>query len=490
MSGTKPPRGEGSRLMTNRCIASLGGYLPLLRLDRKAANVALKWSGLSGPREGHRAVAGWDEDAVTLSLEAARVALDGAPTPEALVFASTSAPFFERSQAALLVEALALPRATRAQDVAGTRKCAVAALLAALQGPGTSLIAAGERRPTRPGSAAQLAYGDGGAACLVGEAGGARFLAGASITHDLVDIYASRDHPTPYAAEERFVRDVAVADVILPAVTEACRAAGRVPGDIAFSAVVEPVPGSYKALAGHLGLTAPNLAAELAAQAGDLGAAHPLFALALAFAAAKPGDIVLLAGYGSGCDALLFELTGPVAGAAAVAATLATGRQFADFTRFLSLSGAIELEWGARAEFDQKVPATVLQRYGRDIMGFIGGRDPRGNVQFPKSRMPVSPDARGPESLSDVRLVDVPARVVSVTADRLNYTPDPPFVFGLVQFDNGARVMMEFADVEGPPPTVGDAVSTRFRIKALDRRRGFRTYFWKAVPVTRPSMEG
>jgi len=41
-----------------------------------------------------------------------------------------------------------------------------------------------------------------------------------------------------------------------------------------------------------------------------------------------------------------------------------------------------------------------------------------------------------------VRLADIAATVVSVTADRLNFTPDPPFDFGLVQFDNGARVLM------------------------------------------------
>ncbi|MFD2580273.1 hypothetical protein ACFSTD_20200 [Novosphingobium colocasiae] len=33
-----------------------------------------------------------------------------------------------------------------------------------------------------------------------------------------------------------------------------------------------------------------------------------------------------------------------------------------------------------------------------------------------------------------------------MTADRLNFTPDPPFDFGLVQFDNGARVLMELTD--------------------------------------------
>lgn len=474
--------------MGDRFVVRLGAYLPLLRLDRKAAAAALRWSGLGGPREGLRAVAGWDEDAVTLALEAARAALGNA-LPADLIFASTSAPFFERAQAPILIEALALSATTRSLDVAGSRRAGVSALLYALNSSGDTLISAGECRPTAPGSAAQLGYGDGGAAVLVGDTGFARFLGCASLSHDLVDIYASREHPTPYAAEERFVRDVCVAEVLIPTIRNACTNAGIEPAKIAYAAVVEPVAGAYKAVAAKLGMTAPNLAADLSVAAGDLGAAHGLFALALAFAKAKPGDIVLLAGFGSGCDALLFETVGEIPGAADAAASLRSGFAFADYIRFLSLTDSLSLDWGMRAEFEQKAQATVIQRYGRDMMGFIGGRDLHGNVQFPKSRIPVNPAAKGPEPLTDVRLADEIGKIVSITADRLNYSPDPPFNFGLVQFGNGARVMMEFTDEGSVPFTVGQAVGMRFRIKSFDHKRGFRTYFWKAAPFERHQLE-
>jgi uncharacterized OB-fold protein len=77
-----------------------------------------------------------------------------------------------------------------------------------------------------------------------------------------------------------------------------------------------------------------------------------------------------------------------------------------------------------------------------------------------------------------------------VTPDRLNFAPDPPFWFGLVQFDNGARVMMEFADADGRGFSVGDRVRMHLRIKSRDLRRGFRTYFWKAAPAERPKLGG
>jgi hydroxymethylglutaryl-CoA synthase len=471
---------------SQRGISSISGYLPLLRLDRACAAKALKFSGLGGRASGHRAVASWDEDALTLGLEAAR--LVPGDTPSRVCFASTSAPFFERGHASLLVEALALPAATRTIDVAGNRRCAVSAVLDALLGSEDTLIAAGESRPAKAGSPFHLAWGDGGSAALISNGGGAALIGHASLSHDFVDLYASREHPTAYGYEERFVKDVATRAIIVPTIMAALANAGIAGSDIAHAAVCEPLPGMWRDIGKACAIGAQNHASDLAAAAGDLGAAHPLFALALALDAAKPGDKILLAGFGSGCDALVFQVTGAVSGTAQARAALAQGLAFADYVRFLSLTSALDLDWGVRAEFEQKAQATVLERHGRDTIGFIGGRDSRGNVQFPKTRIPVHPDAEGPETLTDVRLADVPAKLVSVTADRLNFTPDPPFWFGLVQFENGARVMMEFTDADADGFKVGDDVMMRLRIKSHDKRRGFRTYFWKAAPASRPAM--
>lgn len=471
----------------SRFVAGVGAYLPLLRMERSIAAKALQFSGLGGRGGGHCAVAGWDEDALTLAVEASRGV---AGAPQLLIFASTSAPFLERSHATLLVDALALSPATRTADVAGSRRCAVSALLDALSGSAETLVASGEKRSSGAGSPQHLAFGAGGAAARVGASGAARFLGHASLSHDLIDIYASREHPDPYAYEERFVREAAVAKVIAPTISRACAAAGVDPKTIALAAVHEPVTGAWRDIAKATGIEAPNLATDLARDAGDLGAAHALFAFALACAKAAVGDIVLLVGFGSGCDALLFEITGEMPGAADAATTLGSGLILKDYVRFLSLTGALDLDWGMRSEVEQKAQATVLERHGRDIIGFIGGRDPTGNVQFPKTRIPVRPDATGPEPMTDVRLADVGATLVSVTADRLIYTPDPPFWFGLAQFDNGARVMMEFTDADAGGFKVGDRVQMRLRIKSHDKRRGFRTYFWKAAPMGRPALEG
>ncbi|MDP3673687.1 MAG: hypothetical protein Q8R44_01105 [Novosphingobium sp.] len=467
-------------------IAAVGGYLPMLRLDRKLAARELAWSGLAMPRTGFRAVAGWDEDPVTMAVEASRALV--AMPPRALRFASTSAYFTDRAQGALLVDALALPPSLRTTDLANSRRAGTAALLDALLSGHDEVIVAAEKRDTQPGSAAHLAYGDGAAAIRTGKDPAARLAGHASLTSDFIDRYTSRDHPTPYAYEERFVRDTAVKKLLLPAIEAACAAAGITAEQIAHAACVEPVANCWKTVAKRLRCAAPNHCEALSNAAGDLGAAHPLFGLGIALGAAKPGDFVLLVGFGSGVDALVFEVTAMVPGAGEIATLLTEGEVIRDFVRFLNLTGAVSLDWGMRAEFEQKAQATVLERVGRDTIGFIGGRDSTGNVQFPKSAIPVNPTIEGPEPLEDVRLADEQASIVSVTADRLNFSPDPPFDFGLVQFDNGARVLMEMVDRPSGGFKVADRVRMCLRIKAQNVRLGFRTYFWKAAPVARPRL--
>lgn len=473
-------------------ISAIGGYLPQLRLDRRALSRDMAWAALPMPRSGYRAVAGWDEDALTMAVEAAR-SLSMGSAPAALRFASTSAWFTDRAQSAIALDALHLPGCVRTSDAANSRRAATGALLDALLAGVDEIVMAGEHRPTRPGSAAQLSFGDGAAAVRTGHDAPARLVGHATITHDLVDRYTSRGQPFSYAYEERFVRDVSVDELVVPALRKACEMAGVEPAALAFVACAEPVSATWRAAARILGCKAPNVCERLSEIAGDLGAAQPLYGLGLALAAAKPGDLVAVLGCGSGVDALVFEVIAPVPGAAELEAALEEGEGLSNVSRFLSLSGSIDLDWGMRAEFEQKAQATALERVGRDMTGFVGGRDSLGAVQFPKSAIPLNPALSRPEPLEDVALSGEEGTIVSITADRLNFTPDPPFDFGLVQFDDrfgggGARVLMEMVDRPAGGFAVGQRVRMRFRIKSMNSRLGFRTYFWKAAPVTRPRL--
>jgi len=87
-------------------------------------------------------------------------------------------------------------------------------------------------------------------------------------------------------------------------------------------------------------------------------------------------------------------------------------------------------------------------------------------------------DSQSPESLAEMR-----GRVKSYTEDWLAYTPLPPYLYGNVEFADGANLMLEFTDFAPGAVGVGSEVRLVFRIKDFDTRRHFRRYFWKPAPI-------
>jgi hydroxymethylglutaryl-CoA synthase len=95
----------------------------------------------------------------------------------------------------------------------------------------------------------------------------------------------------------------------------------------------------------------------------------------------------------------------------------------------------------------------------------------------------VNPACNAQDSQTPVSLNDARAHVLSHTSDFLAYTPNPPFQFGHIDFDDGGRVLMEFTDTDQGELTSGLPVRMVYRIKEYDAKRGYRRYFWKATPV-------
>src|SRR4029078_12338648 len=90
-------------------ILAFGAYLPRLRLSRKAVADANAWfaPGLKGLAKGERTMCNWDEDSVTMGVEAARDCLTGLDrgTIASLAFASTTLPFEDQMNDGILAAA-------------------------------------------------------------------------------------------------------------------------------------------------------------------------------------------------------------------------------------------------------------------------------------------------------------------------------------------------------------------------------------------------
>ena len=102
---------------------------------RAAIADAHAWAlpNLRGLGKGEKAMCNWDEDVITLAVEAGRDCLRGAnrSTLTAIDLASTTAPFADLQNAVLVGAALRVPVATACTDVSGSTRAGLSALLRA-----------------------------------------------------------------------------------------------------------------------------------------------------------------------------------------------------------------------------------------------------------------------------------------------------------------------------------------------------------------------
>jgi 3-hydroxy-3-methylglutaryl CoA synthase len=432
-------------------------------------------------------VANWDEDAVTLGVEAARNCLVGRDRDAIarVVLASTTAPFADRSNSGIAADALNLGEAIATADAGGSRRAATTELIRSLQlpAPGQSLLIASDCRAARPGSAQEMLYGHGAAAVLLGDGEPiAEYLGSASVHRDLVDQYRASDASFDYSLEERWVREEGWFKIVPVAVAKALEVAGIAAGDVQAFAVAAPT-GVAATLATQLGLDKARVVDTLQERVGDCGAAHPLLMLAAALDGAGPGDVILLTGFGQGADAIVLKVTDAIAARTPITdiAKLAQGgRELGHYVRYLVLRGLVDLDYGIRAERDNRTALSTFYRRRDAITGFVGGKcGSCGMLQFPRTAICLGCAER--DTQSPTPMAGLPGTVKSYTEDWQAYTPSPPLIYGNVTFPGGANVMMEFTDVEATELQVGRSVRMAFRVKDFDKRRGFRRYFWKPV---------
>ena len=475
-------------------ILAYGAYVPRLRLQRSAILQAHAWfnPALKGVGRGERAVANWDEDAVTMAVEAARDCVAAADRLQigTVLLASTSAPFADRQNAGIVKEALNLPDAVMTIDVAGSQKAGTGALIQALKTtPGNSsrvLCIASERPRNRPASEGEITSADAAGAMLLGEGDAiASFIGSYSYSADFVDHFRSDGKTFDYGWEGRWIRDEGYVKLAGHALDQALKLYAISPGAVTHLIVPIPVKGVGETLARKAGIEPTALCDNVQSSLGHAGAAQPLVLLAHALKTAKPGDIIVLLGFGQGCDVLMFEVTPAILShrhPVGVDGWLARRQPETNYLKCLFFAGQLDLELGMRAELDRKQPLTALYRNRKTVLSLVGGRCKiTGEVQFPRTPISVGAKHAVVGTQEDYPLADVPAHILTCTSDSLTYTPDPPNHYGMIAFEGGGRMLTEFTDVHADAVAVGARVRMVFRIKAVDEQRDFTRYFWKAT---------
>jgi 3-hydroxy-3-methylglutaryl CoA synthase/uncharacterized OB-fold protein len=416
-------------------------------------------------------IASYDEDSTTMGVEAARrVAAGDGTAPDSIYFATTTPPYLDKANAAAIHAALDLGHDGFAADLAGSPRSAVAAMRAASGTGGLAVMA--DTRTGLATSSDERDGADGAAAFAYGPDPAVEIVSGSATTAEFLDRWR---HPGSIAGrqwEERFGLE-AYLPLIRGAVERALRDAGLERTD--HVVVSSPHARAAASAAKQLG-AAPGPDGLGYAGAADLG-----LRLAATLDRARPGETVLSVSASDGCDAAVLRVGEGIAEARrgpSVADQLERGREVT-YATYLMWRGLLEREPPRRPDPERPAgpPAARAEAWK---FAFVGSRClDCGHVHVPPRRVCVG--CRAVDKMERAPLADRQGTVATHTVDRLAFSPSPPMIDAVVDFDGGGRYTLEVADAVPDEVDIGTRLELTFR--RLYTTAGIHNYFWKVRPI-------
>lgn len=299
-------------------IVGYGAYIPRYRLP--AREVARIWgTAEAGLPVREKAVAGLDEDVVTMSIEAARNALARACIDpqeiRAVWVGSESHPYAVKPSSTIVAEAIGAVPHTQAADWEFACKAGTEAIQAAigLVGSGMARYALSIGMDTaqgRPGDALEYTAGAGGAAYILGpaEESLAVIEGSYSFVTDTPDFFRRADEKYPEHGH-RFTGEPAYFKHITAAAEALLQATGSRPTDYAHAVFHQPNTKFPQRVAKMLGFRPDQIETGLLAPLiGNTYAGSALLGLTAILDTAEPGQLILVVSFGSGAGSDAFCL--------------------------------------------------------------------------------------------------------------------------------------------------------------------------------------
>ena len=482
-------------------ITSYGAYIPLHRLDRSELFRAWRGIGMLGMSvPGEKAVAGYDEDSITMAVEAVLDCM-GDVDPKAvdgLFFASTTHPYNEKQSSAFISAVVDLGREIKAADFGGSLRAGTIAMTSALDAikAGSAkniVVAAADTRLGAPSGLMEQSCGDGSAALLLGDEDViASVEASYSICDEFAGVWRADTDTFVRSWEDRMVLDTGYSAILSEAITGVMNKCNLKAGDFAKAVYYAPLDiRAHTRLTRQLGFDPGQVQDPMFMTVGNTGAALAMMMLVAALEEAKAGDKILFASYGNGADAFVLEVTKAiekVGDRRGIKAHLASKRMVTNYETYLRWRNLIPLEAAQRPEL---APASIsaLRRSRKEILALYGVRCKKCGT--PQYRAPASAGGRTPsricvicqakDQFEDHKFSNKKARIFSFTHDNLATTPDPPVTNTMLDFEGGGRGMFDFTDRDPDQVEVEMLAEMTFRKLFFDR--GIHNYYWKARPI-------
>lgn len=465
-------------------ITSVGAYIPRYRLSLE--EIAGFWGGRSGG--GERAVAGFDEDSITMAVAAGLECLAMRGEADGLYFAGNSSPYKEKQGAAIIAGALDLNKESRTADFTGSLRSGSTAIRAALDAVNSGsaqniLVTAADCRPAAPQGKLEQLFGDAAAAVAIGsDPVIAEIEESYSIFCDFTDFWRKEQDAFIQSAEGRFT----YAEGYLPAVQEAvsgllkrCSAKAGDFSKIVYYALDRK---EHAGLAKKLGFEKSQVQDPLFSRIGNAGTAAALLMLIAALENAKPGDRILYVSYGDGCDALALRATGALKPGQESLKVKLERRTGISYSKYLAWRDLIPIE---ASTLPQRPEPSITTRWRerRGISALYGAKcrkcgTPQIHPLGQSIRICVSCQAK--DDFDPYKFSDKPAKLFSYAIDQLQPSKNPPGLNGVVDFEGGGRLICELTDCDPEEVRIGMPVKMTFR--KMYQGSGIINYFWKAQP--------
>jgi hydroxymethylglutaryl-CoA synthase len=468
-------------------IVAYGGYVPATRLP-----LAMIHGGRVKEGGAEKAVAGFDEDAITMAVSAATNCLHGIDrtTIDGVYFATTTSPFREKLAAAFIAKALDLRSNINTIDFTGSLRAGAGALLAATHAVQANadkqiLVVVADSRLAAPHSPIEMNMGDAAAAFLIGTDGVVAVI-GSSFSHadEIYDVWRAEHDEYLRSWEDRFNVMHGYTGNILAACLGLFEKTGANAQDFHSAVVSGPDARSVSAVAKKVGFPVGSLQDAFFGRVGNCGAAFAPLLLVAALEAAKTGDRLLAAFYGDGAEVLSLEVVNSSFRAHhSIDWYLARGKALRSYDSYLKSRHLDAGEHDRRG--GEGVPATVHYREKDSDISFLGQRCTQcGTVHFPACRVCYSCFTK--DQFEAVRLSDKTGKVMSYSFDYFFPSPEPPVIVGVCEVDNGARVYVQMT--EATTDSLRCDLPVEFVFRKIHEAGNKPNYFWKSRPLDSSSQ--
>ncbi len=467
-------------------ITSYGVYVPYYRLNRP--DIAKAWGGFQIP--GEKAVANFDEDCVTLAVEAARDCMKAMDkdTVDGVFAASTTFPYAEKQTAALTAAVLDVPQSADTFDVTGSLRAGSSAFRLAVNAvkAGASknaLVSVSDLRLGKPNGAMEMQIGDGAAAFLIGDGDVVATVDHTfTFNNEMYDVYRPADERFVRSWEDRFVREMGYGSLVPAAVKAALEQFGAKPEDYAWGAFYAPNPQYLGAAAKKSGFDPKAQAVDpLWGMTGNMGTAHSSALLCMALDNSEPGDKILWVSYGDGVDVISLTVTDAIGKAQEKRSVqrMLESKALTTYTKYLRWRDLVALEPPSRPRMEP-ASAPALYRDRKCGLALNGSKCGEcGTVQYPVQR--ICMECATKDRMEYYPFADKQGKIVTFSHDNLAVSPDPPTTLAAVDFEGGGRIMMDVTDRDPSDIQVGMPLEMTFR--KFRRTEGVDVYWWKSRPV-------